>query len=41
METSYLVMEYCKFPSLESIIKKRSLTSEELKVVIKQLLLGI
>ncbi|CAD8069227.1 unnamed protein product [Paramecium primaurelia] len=41
METSYLVMEYCKFPSLESIIQKRSLTSEELKVVIKQLLLGI
>ncbi|CAK76798.1 unnamed protein product (macronuclear) [Paramecium tetraurelia] len=41
METSYLVMEYSKFPSLESIIKKRSLTSEELKVVIKELLLGI
>ncbi|CAD8092184.1 unnamed protein product [Paramecium sonneborni] len=41
LETSYLVMEYCKFPSLESIIKKRALTSEELKVMIKQLLLGI
>ncbi|CAD8170408.1 unnamed protein product [Paramecium pentaurelia] len=41
METSYLVMEYCKFPSLESIIKKRPLTLDELKVVIKQLLLGI
>ncbi|CAK81607.1 unnamed protein product (macronuclear) [Paramecium tetraurelia] len=41
METSHLVMEYCKFPSLESIIKKRPLTPEELKIVIKQLLLGI
>ncbi|CAD8098330.1 unnamed protein product [Paramecium sonneborni] len=40
-ETSYLVMEYCDFPSLDTIIKKRPLTTEELKVIIKQLLLAI
>lgn len=34
-ETSYLVMEYCNLPSLESVIKKRALTTEELKVIIK------
>lgn len=34
-------MEYCSFPSLESILKKRPLTQEELKVVIRQLLLAI
>ncbi|CAK85997.1 unnamed protein product (macronuclear) [Paramecium tetraurelia] len=40
-ETSFLVMEYCNFPSLETVIKKRVLTSEELKVIIKQLLLAV
>ncbi|CAD8183344.1 unnamed protein product [Paramecium pentaurelia] len=40
-ETSYLVMEYCNFPSLESVIKQRTLTIEELKVIIKQLLFAI
>ncbi|CAK76936.1 unnamed protein product (macronuclear) [Paramecium tetraurelia] len=41
METSYLIMEYCAFDSLESIIKKRKLTIMELRIVIKQLLLAI
>ncbi|CAD8174792.1 unnamed protein product [Paramecium octaurelia] len=41
METSYLIMEYCAFDSLESIIKKRKLNATELKIVIKQLLLAI
>ncbi|CAK74321.1 unnamed protein product (macronuclear) [Paramecium tetraurelia] len=40
-ETSYLIMEYCNFPSLESVIQKRALTTEELKVIIKQLLSAI
>ncbi|CAD8167652.1 unnamed protein product [Paramecium pentaurelia] len=40
-ETSYLVMEYCNLPSLESVIKKRPLKIEELKVIIKQLLFAI
>ncbi|CAD8174810.1 unnamed protein product [Paramecium octaurelia] len=41
METSYIIMEYCAFDSLESIIKKRKLNATELKIVIKQLLLAI
>lgn len=35
METSYLVMEYCPFPSLESIIKERTLDEDETREVIK------
>lgn len=34
-DTYYLVMEYCPFQSLESVIKKRKLTEEELKGVFK------
>ena len=35
METSYLVMEYCPYPSLESVIKKRKLTEDEIRVIAK------
>lgn len=35
METSYLIMEYCAFPSLDSIIKERKLTINELRLITK------
>jgi len=35
METSYLVMEYCPFQSLDSVIRERKLTEEETRVVIR------